>query len=161
MNAALADLQHEIATTRLLERVPDEHLDWKPHPKSVSLGGLAVHLVNLPHWSTMILQQDELDVAAPGPPRSEGPSGRDEVLRAFDDNAARLQSALESADAGALGEEWTLRRGDHVIFRQPRAAVLRGMGISHMIHHRGQLSVYLRLLDVPVPPIYGPSADEA
>ena len=159
--AALGDLAHEISTTRrVLERVPDEHLSWKPHAKSFSLGHLALHIANLLLWQITTVRQDGLDLATL-PQGQPEPSSRDEVLRRFDENAATLREAMESLDDAALQEPWTLRRGDHVVFQQPRLAVLRGMGISHLVHHRGQLSVYLRLLDVPVPPIYGPTADEA
>ena len=159
--AALGDLSHELSTTRrVLERVPDEHLTWKPHPKSFSLGDLAMHIANLVYWQLATLQADEFDLASI-PQGGAGPSSRDEVLSRFDQNVASLRELLEATDDAALMQPWTLRKGDHVIFEQPRLAVLRGMGISHIVHHRGQLSVYLRLLDVSVPSIYGPTADEA
>lgn len=158
---ALGDVDHEIATTRrLLERVPDEHLGWKPHEKSMTLGGLASHLASLLAWQIGMVEEDGFDVGVAPPPRTAGPLSRDEVLRSFDENAAALRSALDAARDDSLSEPWTLRKGDHVIFTQPRLAAIRGMGMSHVIHHRGQLSVYLRLLDVPLPPIYGPTADE-
>jgi uncharacterized damage-inducible protein DinB len=157
---ALGDLKHELSSTRrMLESLPEEHLSWKPHPKSMSLGGLAQHLANLPYWQLLILRDSEMDLAAAPPPLSE-PRNRDEVLERFTQNAAELREALEQVTDAALMEMWTLRRGDQVILAQPRVAVLRGMGLSHMIHHRGQLSVYLRLLEVDVPGMYGPSADE-
>lgn len=158
---ALGDLEHEIATTRrVLERVPDEHLSWKPHPKSWSLGALASHLANLLFWQTTMLRHYGFTLASAPPSLSAEPASRDEILRTFDRNAAELREALEGADDAALTESWTLRQGNQVILRQPRAAVLRGWGISHIVHHRGQMSVYLRLLNVLVPSIYGPSADE-
>ena len=157
----LGDLQHEIDTTRrMLERVPEEHFSWKPHEKSWSLGALALHLANLLYWQTTMLQHDEFDLAAaPGP--SSPPESQKELLQRFDTNASVLKGALNETDEAALGRTWTLRRGDDVLFSRPKAAVLRTIGISHMIHHRGQLSVYLRMLDVPVPSSYGPTADEA
>lgn len=156
---ALGDLEHEIATTRrVLERVPEEHLGWKPHAKSFSLAQLATHLTQIPHWITITLIQDELDAAAA--PRIEPPATHAELMRRFDDHVAEARAALQSADESTFRKNWTLRAGDHVILTMPRLAVLRGFCLSHMIHHRGQLSVYLRLLDVPVPSIYGPSADE-
>jgi uncharacterized damage-inducible protein DinB len=159
--AILGDLDHEIATTRrVLERAPDEHYGWKPHEKSWTLGELCAHLQNLLYWQRLILEQDEFDLAASPPPRTV-PASRDELLRGFDENKKAVDAAVADVDDAALGQTWTLRNGDQVIFAQPRAGVLRGMGISHMVHHRGQLSVYLRLLDVPVPAVYGPSADES
>lgn len=160
MHLATGDLERELATTRrMLERVPDEHFAWKPHEKSMSLGTLAAHLANLLWWQTATLEQDEFDMAAPQPPRTV-PESREALLREFDEKAAVLREALAQTDEAALARPWTLRRGDHIIFTQPKAAILRSFGISHMVHHRGQLSVYLRLLDVPVPPSYGPTADE-
>ena len=160
MQLATGDLERELATTRrMLERLPDEHFAWKPHEKSMSLGALGAHLANLLWWQTIILQQDELDFAAPQPPRTV-PENREALLRVFDEKAAVLREALAQTDEADLARTWTLKQGDHVIISQPKAAILRSFGISHMVHHRGQLSVYLRLLDVPVPPSYGPTADE-
>jgi uncharacterized damage-inducible protein DinB len=158
---ALGDLEQELATTRrVLERIPEAHLSWKPHEKSMSLGALASHTANLLHWQTTILRQDEFDLASAPPPSPAAPASRDEILRAFDENASAVKDALGEADEAGLGRAWTLRRGAQVLLSRPRAAVLRSMGISHMIHHRAQLCVYLRLLNVPVPSVYGPSADE-
>ena len=160
MQLATGDLEQELATTRrMLERLPDEHLAWKPHEKSMSLGALAAHLTNLLFWQTMTLEHDAFDVAAPQPSR-DAPESREALLREFDEKAAVLREALAQTDEAALARPWSLKRGDHVLFTQPKAAILRTFGISHMVHHRGQLSVYLRLLDVPVPPSYGPTADE-
>lgn len=159
---AIGDLEHELGQTRrVLERVPDERFAWKPHPKSWSLGSLATHLANLPHWTVAVLAADSFDLATIPPPDPAGaPKSRDEVLRRFDDNVAEVRRALEAADDEALGRTWTLRKGEHVVMSMPRAAAIRAVGISHIIHHRGQMTVYLRLLDVPVPGLYGPSADE-
>jgi uncharacterized damage-inducible protein DinB len=158
---AFGDLDHELASTRrMLESVPEEHFDWKPHQKSWSLGQLALHLSNLVFWQISILRQDEFDFASAPPAAIAGPESREELLRTFDENAAALKEAMSKTGEAALGTPWTLRRGEQVLLRRPRGGVLRSVGISHMIHHRGQLSVYLRLLDVPVPGLYGPSADE-
>jgi uncharacterized damage-inducible protein DinB len=119
-----------------------------------------LHTANLLHWQAVILQQEEFDLATAPPPSREGPASRDELLRRFDELAAEVTDALGRVDEATLGRAWVLRRGDQVLLSQPRAAALRGMGISHMIHHRGQLCLYLRLLNVPVPSVYGPSADE-
>ncbi|MBB4638353.1 DinB family protein [Longimicrobium terrae] len=157
---AFPDLEQELATTRrVLERVPDEHLDWKPHEKSFALGGLAAHLANLLNWTTTVLTQDELDLATQG--RQELPRTRDDILALFDGAAARLRPALAAATDDTLNGTWTLRMGDHVIMQMPRASVIRTVALNHMVHHRAQLGVYMRLLDIPVPAMYGPSADEA
>lgn len=156
---ALGDLDHELETTRrVLDRVPEQHLAWKPHEKSFSLGQLATHLTQIPFWITTTIKQDELDAAAA--PRIDPPSTHAELMRRFDENTAEARDAVQDADESTFGAPWTLRAGDHVILSMPRLAVLRSFCLSHMIHHRGQLSVYLRLLDVPVPSIYGPTADE-
>jgi uncharacterized damage-inducible protein DinB len=158
--ATTGDLIHELSNTRLmLERVPDEHFDWTPHEKSMSLGQLAGHLANIPRWQAMILTQDEVDLATL-PPQQDAPETRADLLEHFDARVDTLKETLDALDANALAQPWTLRHGERIIMEQPRAAMLRSMGISHMIHHRGQLSVYLRLLDVPVPGVYGPSADD-
>ena len=156
---ALADLEQETGNTRrVLERVPDEHFSWKPHEKSFSLGALAQHLVHLMGWQRIMLVTEELDLAGVQPPAL--PESREGLLQAFDASAAALREALAHMDDAALLVPWTLRRGEHVIFTLPRLAVLRSVGISNVIHHRGQLTVYLRMLDVPVPSVYGPTADE-
>jgi uncharacterized damage-inducible protein DinB len=157
---ALGDLDQEMATTRrVLERVPDEHLGWKPHAKSFSLGDLATHIATLPVWLTSIVTEDSFDVAAPMPRQEPLPS-RDAILAAFDEQLAAFRSRLDEADDATLGRTWEMRAGEKVVFALPKVAVLRSVGINHIVHHRGQLSVYLRVLDVPVPSIYGPSADE-
>lgn len=152
-------LQELAATRRILERLPEEHLTWKPHVKSMSLGGLATHLINLLNWQIAIFRYLEFDLLTV-PNRREALERREDVLKEFDANVVELERLLAECDENALGEEWTLRNGDHIILRQPRAIALRTFGISHMIHHRAQLGVYLRLLDIPVPGLYGPSADE-
>jgi uncharacterized damage-inducible protein DinB len=156
----LADLEEELATTRrVLERIPDEHLGYKPHEKSMALGSLGTHLANLAGWQIGILLQDEYDFAASPPPLNAAES-RDALLAAFDSNVAGVRAAVEQVDDAALHREWTLRFGENVIFKRPKALVFRSFGLSHMAHHRGQLTVYLRMLDVPLPPVYGPTADE-
>jgi uncharacterized damage-inducible protein DinB len=157
---ALADLDGELKRARtLLERVPDDNLDWKPHPKSMPLGSLALHIATLPYWIETIAGTDYLDLAS-GLPRNEPPRSRQDVLDAFDARVAAMRAALERADDATLLGPWELRMAGNVMMRMPRVAMIREMGISHFIHHRAQLGVYLRLLDVPLPPMYGPSADE-
>lgn len=158
---ALADLEHELATTRrVLARVPDDRFDWKPHPKSMSLGQLASHLAGVPEWGVATLTLPGLDfMSAPAPaPATDGAT----LLATYDRGAAALGAALaEHGSDDELSETWVGRAGDRVVMQRPRIALMRSFVISHMVHHRGQLSVYLRLCDVPVPSIYGPSADEA
>ncbi|MDP9122005.1 MAG: DinB family protein [Acidobacteriota bacterium] len=167
------EFDREMATTRrLLERVPDDRLAWQPHAKSMTLGRLASHLADLPGRGSDILGKESLDVARPGgpaPAETQSPklqSGQNvqsgaEILERFDRNVAAAREALAAASDEAFRQPWTLSSGGREILTLPRAAMLRTILFSHMIHHRGQLSVYLRLNDIPVPPIYGPSADES
>ena len=159
----LPEFDHEMANTRkTLERVPEEKFDWKPHEKSTTLGGLATHLATIPMWTANTFDRDELDLAPEGgpPPRMEQIKTRAELLEWFDRNVASARAALESAGDENWQGMWSLLAGGRKIFTLPRTAVVRGFIMSHSIHHRAQLGVYLRLLDVPVPSIYGPSADE-
>ena len=160
----LPEFEHEMANTRkTLERVPYEKFDWKPHPKSTAMGGLATHLANIPSWTAYTFEKDELDIAPPGAPpfRLEEAKSRAEILTAFDKNVASARAALEKASDENWQGKWSLLHGGKAIFTLPRTAVMRGFVMNHLIHHRAQLGVYLRLLDVPVPSIYGPSADES
>jgi uncharacterized damage-inducible protein DinB len=155
----LAEFDHEMGTTRkLLERVPDDKLSWKPHDKSMSLGGLATHLSNLPRWGAMILSELSFDLAD-RPPNIEEKASRAEILAAFDALAKQTRGALDKTDA-ELVAPWSLKRGGQEVFTMPRVAAFRTFVLYHMVHHRGQLSVYLRINNIPVPAIYGPSADE-
>lgn len=155
-----ADVEQELASTRrVLERIPDEHLSWRPHEKSMTLGGLGTHIANLVRWSVSMLVDTEYDLLAAPSPMTPARSGA-ELLSTFEANAAELRAALAGIDDTALSVLWTLRHGEHVVFSAPRAVVFRSAGFSHMAHHRGQLTVYLRMLDVPLPPVYGPTADE-
>jgi uncharacterized damage-inducible protein DinB len=155
----LADFDHEMGTTRrLLDRLPDDKLSWKPHAKSMSLGGLATHLSHIPHWGEIILSLAAFDLAE-APPNPAEKASRAEILAAFDATAKTTRALMDKSDA-EYQLVWTLKRGGYQIFSLPRVAAFRSFVIHHLIHHRGQLSVYLRLIDVPVPAIYGPSADE-
>jgi uncharacterized damage-inducible protein DinB len=159
----LPEFDHEMANTRkTLERVPDDKLAWKPHERSFSLGGLATHLANIPSWTSHTFDRDELDIAPPGEPpfRLTEVKSHDELLAAFDKNVASARAALEKASDENWQGKWSLLNCGNKIFTLPRTAVMRGFVMNHLIHHRAQLGVYLRLLDVPVPSIYGPSADE-
>jgi len=156
----LGDLAQELARTRtLLERVPDKDRDWRPHLKSFTLRELAAHLENLLLWLLMTIREAEFDMAS-APPSRAVPETTAELLQLYDDEANLVKEAVAQMTTDDMLADWTLRHGDHVIFTMPRAAVLRSFGISHMAHHRGQLSVYLRMLDVPLPQTYGPTADE-
>jgi uncharacterized damage-inducible protein DinB len=159
VDALLPEFDHEMTTTRkVLERLPEDRFDWKPHVKSFSLGALATHVATLPTWGAETLNQSEFDLAG-GQSAAALPS-KAELMAAFDKNVAATRSALAGKSDAELMAMWTLKRGGKTIFSMPKTAVLRSFVLSHLIHHRGQLSVYLRLLDVPVPSIYGPSADE-
>ena len=159
-DAAFFDLEHELASTRrLLERVPDEHWDWTPHEKSMALGQLAAHVAQLPRFGEMMLMRDGVD-AVKDIPRTTPPANNQELLQRFDEAAQALRAAVAGTTEEGWKQTWTLSAGGQVWREFPRAVALRTMAISHIIHHRAQLSVYLRLLDVPVPGLYGPSADE-
>ena len=145
-------------TRKVLERVPEDKFAWKPHAKSFSLGALAAHVATLPTWGKETLDKSEIDIAGGQPPAA--PASKAELLTAFDRHVAAARSALAGRSDAELLATWTLKRGGTTIFSMPKTAVLRSFVFSHLIHHRGQLCVYLRLLDVPVPSIYGPSADE-
>jgi uncharacterized damage-inducible protein DinB len=160
----LPEFDHEMAGTRkTLERVPDDRLDWKPHPKSTAMRGLATHLSNIPTWASHAVNRDALDIAPPGepPPRATPINSVEECLQTFDRNVADARAAIASATDEQLLGPWTLLSGGKPVFTLPRIAVLRSFVISHAIHHRAQLGVYLRLNDLPVPSLYGPSADES
>jgi uncharacterized damage-inducible protein DinB len=155
----LFEYDHEVATTRrLLDRVPDDKLGWRPHAKSMTLGELATHISNLPEWGTTILNDSSFDLAA-GPPDRSARGSRAEILAHFDEMTKKTRAVMDKTDA-EYSAMWTLKRSGQEIFSMPRIATFRSFVLSHLIHHRGQLSVYLRLNDVPVPAIYGPSADE-
>jgi uncharacterized damage-inducible protein DinB len=159
-DALLPELDQEMATTRsLLERVPEEHGAWKPHPKSFSLGDLALHISQLPFWGITTIRDTEWNAQAPGNAATPAFESTAQVLERFDKNVAAMRAALAEASDEDLMVPWSLKNGDVTVFTLPRVVTLRGFVFSHLIHHRGQLSVYLRLKDVPLPSIYGPTAD--
>lgn len=145
-------------TRRLLERLPDDKLAWKPHDKSMTLAGLGTHLGNIPNWAARILNDSSFDLATTPPPLEARASCAD-ILAFFDQATKAARAFIDKTDAEYLSR-WTLLRGGQEIFSMPRIAAFRSFVLNHVIHHRGQLSVYLRLNNVPVPPIYGPTADE-
>jgi len=155
----LQELEQEAATTRrVLERVPDADLGWKPHPKSMSLGQLALHIATVPAAVAEIASGPGLET----PPAFEQPAAQTaaELVPTLQQSVARARTLLGGMDDGLALELWTLKSGGQVLMTLPRAAFLRAVMLNHWYHHRGQLSVYLRQLNVPVPSIYGPSADE-
>jgi uncharacterized damage-inducible protein DinB len=158
----LPEYDSEMKTTRsLLERVPFDDPTWKPHAKSTNLGALASHVANLAGFGARITAGDVLDIEAPeNANRARAVyNSVDEVLSVFDANVAQTREAIKALADADLAAKWTLRARDHVILSLPRAAALRTLMMNHIIHHRGQLSVYLRLNEVPLPSIYGPTAD--
>lgn len=159
MDHLLIDLHRELATTRrVLERYPSGQGEWKPHEKSRGLLALATHVAQIPGFGATILTTPELDVMT-RPPQPLDDSA-EALVAAFDANVARLEDALASTDDARLNEKWTMRAGPKVLISEPRALLMRLMLVNHMIHHRAQLCDDYRLLNVPVPSVYGPSADE-
>ena len=158
----LPEFDHEMASTRkMLEIVPAADAGWRPHPKSTALGDLAAHLARIPLWGRYTLETAELDL---GLPENAGLAAvtfttTPKLVETFDRNVREARANLAAASDADMAVVWTLKNAGRTIFSMPRAAVLRGFVLSHMIHHRGQLSVYLRLRDVPLPSLYGPTAD--
>jgi uncharacterized damage-inducible protein DinB len=150
-------------TRKVLERCPDEKWNWKPHEKSGTVGWLAGHVATMPGWIAVTLTTDELDYAPVDGPAYQPPKtdNRKELLAVFDKNVAEARAALSTVSDQEIMKPWKLLAGGQEIFTMPRAACLRGMVLNHIIHHRAQLTVYFRLLNVAVPGLYGPSADEA
>lgn len=161
-NTLLAEFDHEMQLTRtMLERVPLENAPWKPHAKSRALGALASHVANIPALGALVATQPEFDLAMPGNNPETRPefTSREALLTAFDQNVRRCHDAVAGLTDADFATPWAFRRGETVIATGPRAQMLRAILMNHLIHHRGQLSVYLRLNEVPLPSIYGPTAD--
>jgi uncharacterized damage-inducible protein DinB len=155
----LPEFDHETTMTRVvLERLPEAAFEWRPHPKSYTLGGLATHLAQIPHWGTSILTRDFYDLATSTtrPPLTS----LKEVLDTFDGHVREVRGVLVGLTDGQLLQPWALRRAEKIVLSMPRVSALRGFVVRHLVHHRGQMTVYLRLNDVPLPPLYGPTADE-
>ena len=158
----LPEFDRETATTRLLlERLPESQAAWKPHVKSMSLGQLAMHIANLPRWTSIALERTDFDTNPPDGSRMAGPEFESAatLLRSYDANVSAARALLARTTDGEFMVQWTLKNAGKSMFSMPRIAVLRSFVLNHAIHHRGQLSVYLRLLDVSIPNIYGPTAD--
>jgi len=160
IDSLITEFEHEAQTTRKhLERLPEDKLDWRPHQKSFTLSGLASHITESLGWTVDIFQKDEIDFD----PRTYKPyvaASVSDLLKTFDEHVARGKQALAGATEESLEQPWRLKIMGRVQVEKPRAEIFRDFTLSHVIHHRGQYSVYLRLLDVPVPGSYGPSADE-
>ncbi|HTZ75691.1 MAG TPA: DinB family protein [Candidatus Aquilonibacter sp.] len=158
--AMLGEVQQEAATTRrVLERVPEDKLSWRPHKKSMTLGQLALHLANVPGSIARISQSDEFD-ASKANFGAEQPKNIGEIFAAHDESIRAAEDCLRNLTEDRARAQWKLKMGPRDVFSIPRASLLRSIMLNHWYHHRGQLSVYLRLLDVALPSIYGPSADE-
>lgn len=162
-DALLPEFEHEMETTRkTLERVPEDKTSWKPHDTSMPMGRLAGHIAEMAGFVGATFQGDSFDFAPPGaqPVQPTVMTSRKQLLEIFDKNVAAARTAISKASDEELLKTWTLLSGGKTFFSMPRIAVLRSMILNHIIHHRGQLSVYLRMNKVPVPSIYGPSGDE-
>jgi uncharacterized damage-inducible protein DinB len=158
--AFIAELKQESAATRkLLERVPMDKAGWAPHAKSMKLGNLANHVSELLGWTMVTLDQDGIDFATMDY-KPEIPKSTEELVKKFDTTVEKAIECLTKADDARFMENWTMRNGEKVLMTMPKAAVLRSFTFNHSYHHRAQLGMYLRLLDIPVPGTYGPSADE-
>lgn len=160
----LPEFEQEMASTRkVLEQIPDDKLEWRPHPKSNTIGWNANHLAEMPGWVAGTLSETSLDIAPKDGPRYESPKlrSRREILELFDRNVAAAKQAIAAAQDADVGQMWSLLQGGTPLFSMPRAAVIRTFVLNHMIHHRAILCVYLRLNDVAVPGMYGPSGDGA
>jgi uncharacterized damage-inducible protein DinB len=159
----LPEFDHEMASTRkVLERIPADKLDWKAHEKSNTIGWVGAHLANIPAWTVLTLTKDSLDIAPAGgePSRTPPAESVKAILEHFDKNVAAGRAALVAARDEAFFKPWSLLKGGAIVFTMPVVAVLRSFVLNHMIHHRAHLCVYLRLNNVPVPGLYGPSADD-
>ena len=155
----LPEFDHEMATARTcIERVPEDKFSFKPHEKSMTAGRLASHIAEMPNWATMGITQDSLDLATGYKPYEA--TSRADLLAAFDKAVGGARAAIAGASDETFFSNWSLKNGDKTLMTMPKIAVVRSFVLNHVIHHRGQLSVYLRELNVPVPSIYGPSADE-
>ena len=159
VDTLVPEFDHEVGVTRrVLERVPEDKFGWKPHAKSMSLGELATHVATIPFWGVPTLNEPELDLG--GPNQNALAASRADLLARFDKNAADTRAALVGKTDAEMMVVWSLKNNGEKLFTMPRVAVWRSFVMNHLIHHRAQLGVYLRLNDVPVPAVYGPTADE-
>jgi uncharacterized damage-inducible protein DinB len=160
-DALLPEFDHETGVTRrLLERLPDGEFGWTPHQRSMSLGRLATHVAEVLTWLPEAVHKSEIDWDTTKPNEQKSCQTRADVLKFFDQSRDAARAALAGTSDAELMQPWTFKKDGQVVFSQPKIGVIRGMVMNHMIHHRAQLGVYLRLKDVPLPAMYGPSADE-
>lgn len=158
-HALLAEFKSEADSTRkMLERVPFEKGDFQPHPKSMTLERLATHVAEIPNWAVVTMTTPELDFAKGYTPNK--PANKEELMKLYEDCSSKAIEVLSNMTEEQLDEMWSLRNGEQIYFTMPKKVVLRGFVFNHLVHHRAQLGMYLRLLDVPVPGMYGPTADE-
>jgi uncharacterized damage-inducible protein DinB len=161
IDTLLPEFDREMGLTRrALERVPDGHFEFKPHASSVTLGRLAEHLTEMPQWATVTMTQSGIEMTTERSPDYVRPETRAAVLAQFDTYLKAGRANVSGKTDAEFNAPWTLKAGGKEVFTMPKAAVMRNFVLNHMIHHRGQLLVYLRMLGVPVPSIYGPSGDE-
>lgn len=159
--ALLAEFDHEMAgTRRMMERIPETAWTWAPHPKSFTFAGLATHLSRLPHWGRTILGTPQYDMTRDGSPQAPAAASLADALAAFDSNVTAIRGSLQSVSEAEMAAPWTLLRDGQVLLTLPRQSAFKTFIINHAIHHRGQLTVYLRMQDVALPGVYGPTADE-
>ncbi len=161
IDTLLPEFDREMGQTRkVLDRVPDGQFDWRPHPTSMTLGRLAEHLAEMPIWAATTMAQSELDMTTSRPADYQSPATRAQVLAMFDGSLKAARASIAGKTDGEFDAPWTLKAGGKEVFTMPKAAVMRNFVLNHMVHHRGQMTVYLRMLGVPIPSIYGPSGDE-
>ena len=159
--ALIAEFKHETSLTKkMLERLPSDKKDWKPHEKSMSAGRLATHIAETLKWISSIRHIDDFDFMKDYDFKQQVAESQEELLQLFQTNLENAINDLSAMSDDDFNKTWTVRRGEQIMMQIPKKVAIRGWGFSHQIHHRGQLSVYLRLLDIPVPGMYGPSFDE-
>jgi uncharacterized damage-inducible protein DinB len=162
VDGLLPEFDHEMAVTRrLLERAPEAAFTWRPHEKSFSLSGICSHLSRIPHWGVAILNHDGYDLVRDAVPRGDEKTSVADILATHDGFVKEVRARLTEILDAELMATWSLKRDGKVLMSMPRISAFKSFVINHTIHHRGQLSVYLRLQNVPLPPIYGPTADES
>ena len=161
IDVLLPEYDREIGSTRhLLERVPDAAFGWKPRDRSMAMGELAAHIADLPRWIAVVMTCQSFDLSSQADETRPPGTSTAQLLSRFDANVQEARARLVGAIDGTLCEPWTLTRGTHDLLTMPRIVMMRHLVLNHLIHHRGQLTVYLRMHDIPVPALYGPSADE-
>jgi uncharacterized damage-inducible protein DinB len=162
-DALLPEFDQEMASTRkTLDRVPEDKFDWRPHPKSFTMIALATHIADMAGWTVDVIEKDSFDIAPPGAPpyKQESVASKKELLERLDKAVTAARAAIAGSSDEHFMANWAFLQGGKTLFTMPRIVCMRSFVMNHIIHHRAQLGVYLRLNDIPVPAIYGPSADE-